>query len=149
MNHSIDKQARIHAHWSFWLICAVALLWNIGGCINYLMQTNLEFVATLPDTHRAIIEGRPAWATAGFAVGVFGGALGCLLLLLKIRYAYPVFIASLVGILVTVLHTIQVASSKIDFSAGEIFIMILSPIIVAVLLIGYAKMAINKHWISR
>ena len=50
-------------HWSFWLISVLALLWNVGGAINYLMQTNLEFVATLPETHRAIIEGRPAWAT--------------------------------------------------------------------------------------
>ena len=66
------------AHWSFWLIVVVALLWNVAGAINYLMQTNPEFVATLPETHRAIIDGRPAWATGGFAIGVFGGALGCL-----------------------------------------------------------------------
>jgi hypothetical protein len=37
----------------------------------------------MPETHRAIIDTRPAWATGEFAVAVFGGALGCLLLLLK------------------------------------------------------------------
>lgn len=135
-------------HWSFWLISIVALLWNVGGAINYLMQTNPEFVATLPETHRAIIEGRPVWATGGFAIGVFGGALGCLLLLFKKSIAFYVFIASLFGVIVTMIHTTNVASSKIDFSPAEIFVMILLPIIVAAILIWYAKQAMNKSWIK-
>ena len=63
-------------HWSFWLISIIALLWNVMGSINFFMQMNADIVAGLPETHRAIIEGRPLWATAGFALAVFGGALG-------------------------------------------------------------------------
>ena len=135
-------------HWSFWIVGIVALLWNVGGSINYLMQTNLEFVSTLPETHRAIIEGRPAWATGGFAIGVFGGALGCLLLLFRKSAAFYVFIASLLGVLVTMIHTSNVAISKIEFSPFEIFMMILLPIIVAAILIWYAKQAVRKSWIN-
>lgn len=135
-------------HWSFWLISVVALLWNIGGAINYLMQTNLEFVATLPKTHRAIIEGRPLWATGGFAIGVFGGAFGCLLLLFRKSVAVYVFVASLVGVIVTMIHTANVANSKIEFSSVEIFVMMLLPIIVAAMLIWYTKHVQKKRWIS-
>jgi len=135
-------------HWSFWVIGVVALLWNIGGAINYLMQTNLEFVATLPETHRVIIESRPAWATGGFAIGVFGGALGCLLLLFRKSTAFYVFIASLLGVMMTMIHTINVASSKIEFSPAEIVMMILLPIIVAAILIWYSKLTMRKGWIS-
>ena len=144
MNNEIVRSV----HWSYWLICVVALLWNVGGSVNYLMQTNLEFVVTLPETHRAIIEGRPAWATGGFAIGVFGGALGCLLLLFRKSIAFYVFIASLLGIIVTMIHTVNVATSKIDFSPFEIIMMVLLPIIVAALLIGYTKLAMRKGWIS-
>jgi len=135
-------------HWSFWLVSVFALLWNAGGAINYLMQTNLEFVSTLPETHRAIIEGRPAWATGGFAIGVFGGVIGCLLLLLRKSIAYYVFIISLLGIIITMIHSINVASSKISFSAGEIVVMILLPLIVAVLLIWYTKFVMGKSWVN-
>lgn len=135
-------------HWSFWLISVLGLLWNAGGAINYLMQTNPEFVAALPDTHRAIIDGRPAWATGGFAIGVFGGALGCLLLLFRKSASLYVFVASLIGVMVTVIHTINVASSKIDFSPAEIIVMILLPVIVAALLAWYAKWVTSKHWIN-
>jgi len=134
-------------HWSFWLICILALLWNIGGAINYFMQTSPEFVAGLPDTHRAIIEGRPAWATGGFAIGVFGGALGCFLLLFKRSVSFYVFIGSLIGIVVTMIHTVDVASSVINFNLGEMIVMVVLPIIVAAILIWYAKIAINKHWV--
>ncbi|MCH9016029.1 MAG: hypothetical protein IH877_10130, partial [Gemmatimonadetes bacterium] len=70
-------------HWSFWLIGAVMLIWNVMGCINFFVQINPDALASYPESHRAIIEGRPAWATGAFAVAVFGGALGCLLLLLR------------------------------------------------------------------
>ncbi len=135
-------------HWSFWLIIVLGLLWNVGGCINYVMQMNLEFVATLPETHRAIIEGRPAWATGGFAIGVFGGVLGCVLLLLKKSTAFYVFIISLLGIVVTMVHTVNVANSKINFSLVEIFVMIVLPMIVAALLIAYTKLSMRKSWVN-
>jgi len=135
-------------HSSFWIISIIALLWNVGGSINYLMQTSLDFVAKMPETARAIIEGRPAWATGGFAIGVFGGALGCLLLLFRRSAAFHVFAVSLLGIIVTMIHTVNVASSKIDFSPFEIFMMILSPIFVAAVLIWYTKHAEAKGWIS-
>ena len=144
----MSNEAVKGVHWSFWLVCILALLWNVGGAINYIMQTNLEFVSTLPETHRAIIEGRPIWATGGFAIGVFGGAFGCLLLLFKKSHAFYIFIISLLGIVVTMIHTLNVAASKISFSTGEIFVMVLLPMIVAALLIWYTKLVIKKSWVN-
>lgn len=104
----MNEKTVASVHWSFWLIGAFALLWNVMGAMNYLGQMNAEMVAAYPETHRAIIEGRPAWATAAFAIAVFGGALGCLLLLLRKSVAYYLFIASLVGVIVTMIHTLRV-----------------------------------------
>lgn len=144
----MTENVALRVHWSFWLITIFALLWNIGGSINYIMQTDPEFVATLPNTHKAIIEGRPFWATGGFALGVFGGAIGSLLLLLKKHSSLYMFIASLVGIAVTMIHTINIAYATITFTFAEIFVMIASPIIVAALLIWYTIRAKRKCWIS-
>ena len=75
-------------HWSFWAIGAVTLIWNVMGVINFLVQMNADALASFPESHRAIVGGRPAWATGAFAIAVFGGALGCLLLLLRKSAAY-------------------------------------------------------------
>lgn len=135
-------------HWSFWIIGAVALIWNVMGVMNFFMQMNADAIAAMPETHRAIIESRPAWATGGFAVAVFCGALGCLLLLLRKSAAFYLFIASLLGVIVTMVHTLDVAVSTINFAPFEIFMMILSPVVVAALLIWYSKRAERKGWIS-
>ncbi len=135
-------------HWSFWVIVIITLLWNIGGSLNYIMQMDAEFVLTMPETHQAIIQGRPWWATGGFAVGVFGGVLGCILLMLKKNVAIYIFVISLVGILVTMVHTVNVGLSVVSFTATEMFIMAFLPAIVAALLVWYAILVKRKGWIS-
>lgn len=135
-------------HWSFWTIGAITLLWNVMGIINYFGQMNADVVAAMPETHRAIIESRPAWATGAFAIAVFVGALGCLMLLLRKSVAYYLFIASLLGVIVTMIHTLGIANSTIDFSPFEMTMMILMPLVVATFLIWYSKQARSKGWIS-
>ena len=131
-------------HWSFWAIGAVALIWNVMGVINFFVQMNPDVLATYRESERAIVEGRPAWATGAFAIAVFGGALGCLLLLLRKSAAYYLFIASLFGVIVTMTHTLGVG---IDFGLGEILGIILMPLVVAAFLIWYSKRAQSKGWI--
>ena len=131
-------------HWSFWAIGAVALIWNVMGVINYFVQMNPDVVAAYREAERALIDGRPAWATGAFAIAVFGGALGCLLLLLRKSAAYYLFIASLLGVIVTMTHTLGVG---IDFGLGEILGIILMPLAVAAFLIWYSKWAQSKGWI--
>lgn len=131
-------------HWSFWVIGIVALIWNLLGSINFIVQMSPEMHEAYRETERMIIQGRPLWATIGFAVAVFGGTIGCLLLLLKKSVAFYYFIASLFGVLVATAHTFNVG---VNFGMGEIFGIILMPIIVAVFLIGYSRVAERKGWI--
>src|SRR6266513_3803676 len=135
-------------HWSFWIIGAVALIWNVMGVINFFGQMNADALAAMPKAQRAIIEGRPAWATGAFAIAVFGGALGSLLLLLRKSAAYYLFIAALLGVIVQLIHTLGIARPAIDFSPLEILMIILMPLVVAAFLIWYSKWAESKAWIS-
>ena len=135
-------------HWSFWTIGAVALIWNVMGVINFFVQMNAGALASFPESHRAIVESRPAWATAAFAMAVFGGALGCLLLMLRKSAAYYLLIASLLGVIVQLIHTLGIASSTINFSPFEILMIILMPLVVAAFLIWYSKWAESKGWTS-
>ena len=144
----MNDRPAVSVHWSFWVVGVVALVWHVLGSVNYVLQMNPEVVASLPDSHRAIIEGRPAWATGGFAVGVFGGAVAALLLLLKKSAAIYMFVTSLLGILLTMIHTIRVAESVNGFAGGEVFVMIILPVIVAGLLIWYTRFAEQRGWIG-
>ena len=144
----MNQKSASTIHWSFWLISIVSLIWNVMGCMNYIMQMNPDSIAAYPETHRAIIEARPAWATAGFAVAVFSGALGCLLLLFRKAIAVPVFIVSLLGVVLTMIHTLGVVSTTAGFGFFEITMMLLMPLLVAAFLTWYSRRALRAGWIS-
>lgn len=135
-------------HWSFWAIGAVALIWNVMGVINLFMQMNAGALAAMPESQRAIIEARPVWATGAFAIAVFGGALGCLLLLLRKSAAAYLFIASLLGMIVHMIPYLGTTGSTIKFGPVEISMFILMPLVVAAFLIWYSKKVEGKGWIS-
>lgn len=140
-----DESTRV-VHWSFWVIAVVAFVWNAMGVMNYLMQMSTDSLSTFAESHRAIIEGRPAWATGGFAIGVFAGTLGCLLLLLRKSAAFYLFVVSLFGVIVTIVHTFNVVGS-VDYSPFEIMMMLVMPLVVAAFLIWYSKVAEGRGWI--
>jgi hypothetical protein len=144
----MNDESASRIHWSFWVIGAVALIWNVAGVVNYFVQMDPDALAAYRESERAIVESRPAWATGAFAVGVFGGALGCLLLLLRKSAAYYLFIASLLGVIVTMLHSLGIFGPAIDFSLFEIFGIVLMPLAMAAFLIWYSKLAERKRWIS-
>lgn len=131
-------------HWSFWAIGVIALIWNLMGATNFLMQMNPDMLALYRESERAIIEGRPVWATAGFALAVFGGALGSVLLLLRKSAAFYAFVASLLGVIVAMIHA---TSADIAFGLGEILGIILMPLVMAAFLIWYSKRVESKGWI--
>ena len=132
-------------HWSFWVIAIFILLWNVMGCINFLVQMNPEMVSSYRETEQAIIQSRPFWATLAFAVAVFGGAIGCVFLILKKSIAFYIFIGSLIGAVITMVHTL---GSGIIFSSGELIGIIFMPVAVAALLIWYSKYSEGKGWVS-
>ncbi len=140
MKEVVMAETRIH--WSFWLICIVTLIWNGMGSMNFIMQMNPEMLTNYPDAAKSLIETRPIWATGAFAIAVFVGLLGDILLILRKAAAYYLFIASLIGVVVTNIHTAQVTSS-IDIWVGS-----LMSIVVSAFLIWYTKYSQRKGWVN-
>ena len=140
----MNDAARQRVHWSFWVIVAVALIWNVMGAINFVVQMQADSIAAYPEAYRPIIENRPAWATGAFAIAVFGGVLGCLLLLVRNSAANYLFIPSLLGVVITMFHI----SGVTGFSPFQIWIGVLAQLLVAVLLIWYTRYAQNRRWIA-
>ena len=85
----------------FWVIVLLGLLWNALGCFNFIMQSILGAAADLPLAYKLVIASRPGWVTVAFFIAVFGGALGCVLMLLRRVTARPALFLSLIGVLLT------------------------------------------------
>lgn len=93
------------APWHLWAVGITSLVWNGLGALDYTMTElgNRAWLesAGLGAEELAYIESFPAWAVAGWAIGVWFCVLGSVGLLLRRKWAFPAFLVSLAGIAAT------------------------------------------------
>ena len=133
----------------FMIAAVIFLVWNLFGVMAYIMQVTMspDALAALSDEERLLFETTPAWATAAFAVAVNGGALGCLLLLLKRNLAGFFLQLSLAGVLVQMFHSFFMSQSFEVYGPGGMAMPVMV-IIVAIYLVILAAMAKSNGWTS-
>lgn len=94
-----------------WLVGIVTLLFNAMGIISYI-TTKLGMLAEMGMTpgQIAFMESYPAWASALWALGVWGAFAGSVLLLLRSRWAVTAMIVALLGLIgTTAYHYVLIA----------------------------------------
>ncbi len=92
-----------------------------------------------PNAALAWIDGFPIWAQFGWGLGVWGGLLGSVLLLVRSRWAVPVFAASLVGAVLGLGYQIVAAPPLAGAEGPMAEIMPFVIILVALGLFLYAR----------
>ena len=94
--------------WHLWLIGFLALLWNAMGAYDYLMTEtqNESYMSQFTPEQLEFFYGFPMWLVAFWALAVWGGVLGTILLLLKKRLAVPVLLVSFLSMIVTAVQNL-------------------------------------------
>ena len=129
----------------FKVVAVLALLWNLLGCLAFFSDLRIspEDLAKLPEAQQALYAARPGWAVAATALAVFGGALGSIGLLMRKRWALPVFVLSLLGILVQDLGLFVLADGA--SLAGPVAVVMQA----VVLAVGIALILLSRKGIAR
>lgn len=133
----------------FWVVSVIALLWNLMGVSSYLMQayTSVEQLEAMTQAERALFEGQPAWVTAAFAIAVFGGTLAAIALLLRKKWARPVFIVSLLAAIAQFIHWLFMTNS-VEVYGPQAYVMPVLVVIFGIYEIFFAKQGIQKGWLG-
>ncbi len=93
---------RQKAPWHLWVVGIVALLWSAMGALDYLMtQTENEaYMSNFTPEQLEFFYAFPTWAVAFWAIAVWGGVLGSILLLIRTRHAVGVYLASFISMVI-------------------------------------------------
>jgi hypothetical protein len=137
-------QARVPAH--LWIVGILALLWNGFGCYDYLM-TNLKnetYLRQFSPEMIAYMNSLPAWTTAAWAVGVWGGLVGAILLLMRSRYAVWAFALSFLGAVVGLGYQMFMTQMPASMKQGMMGIMPWVIIAITAFLLWYARSVEQK-----
>ncbi|MEE4175104.1 MAG: hypothetical protein V2I57_12700 [Xanthomonadales bacterium] len=143
----------------FKFLAIIGLLWNLLGVLSYLFYTVLidkmmtpEVLDAMPEADRANVEAQlellastPAWATGAYAIAVFGGLLGCILMLMRRNLAVPVLGLSLGGVLVQNAHNFMMANT-LEVMGPTSLILPSVVLLFAILLLFAAIKAKNEGW---
>ena len=133
----------------FWVISSIALVWNLMGVFNYLDQAFMtdKVLETLPKEQQILYQDVPAWVTAAFAIAVFSGTLGSLLLLLKKKNASTFFIISFLGIMGQMSYRLLIDQNSDSYGPMGIAMPIMI-IAFGGYLIWYSRKANEHRWLS-
>jgi hypothetical protein len=101
-----DSTSTVKTPIHLWIVAGLAVLWNAIGAFDYLMtQTRNEgYMGQFTSEQLEYFYGFPMWVEAAWAIAVWGGLVGAVLLLLRKCLAIPVFVASLVAMVATTIH---------------------------------------------
>ena len=90
-----------------YVVGVVALLWNAIGAFDYLMtQTrNATYMGAFSPEQLEYFYNFPTWMVAAWALAVWGGVAGAILLLLRRQLAVQVFLVSLAAMVMTMLYS--------------------------------------------
>lgn len=109
--------------WHLLPVAMIALLWHAAGALDYLL-TQIDYApytSQVPAEWLEYFLGQPIWVTAAWAVGVWGGLLGAILLLAREHWAPLALAASFFGTLAATVWLTLLAQPPMQAAIGQGF----------------------------
>ncbi|MCX8476047.1 MAG: hypothetical protein MT490_09650 [Sphingomonas sp.] len=134
----------------FTIVAVLLVLWGLAGCASFYAHLaygpDIDPKAT--DWDRAFYASLPGWLNFVYAVAVGAGLLGSIALLLRSKFARPLYIASLIAVVVQFGYifaaTEIIAHKGVAVATGfPIFIAV-----VAIFQIWFAGYAQRRGWLG-
>ena len=128
-------------------VAVAALLWNLLGCAAFLMDVMLkpEDIAKLTAAQQAMYAARPAWSVAATAIAVWFGAAGSVGLIMRKRWATPLLLASVAGVIVQDVWLFGMSGAAAQ--AGPVaFVLQGLVLVIAIALVLLARKATARGW---
>jgi len=111
-----------------WIVGVLALLWNGMGAMNYVV-TQLKVDAFMSQYTQEQLDyyyGFPAWAIAFWAIAVWFGVAGCVLLLMRKKIAETIFLISFVSMVINSIYSYGMSNGmEIQGAGGFAFSLVI------------------------
>ena len=124
---------------SFWIVSALLLIWALIGDAAYLAQVtaDLDRLAQTDPDMAETFRTMPQWVWGSYAIAVWMGTAGAIALLLRRKWAVPLYAVSLVAVLLQFGWSL-LATSLIEQKGASVIILPLVVIAVAAFSLWWA-----------
>ncbi|MFS1702685.1 hypothetical protein [Alteromonas sp. AMM-1] len=127
----------------------IMVVWNALGVMAFVSQLLLtpEMIALLPEAQQEAYNNIPLWSYVAYALAVFGGLLGTLMLALGKKLAFPLLVISLVGVLVQQFYNFVIIDS-IALLGPSVVILPSLVVVIAIILVMVSKRGTKAGWLK-
>lgn len=121
------------------------LAWEILGCVMYLMQVRVD-PAALPADQRAVWDATPAWMVGAYAVAVWIGLAGAVLLLIRRKLAEPLLLVSLIAVAVQFSGLLLVPELR-DLVSSDMLLLPFVIVVACFVIWSFARRSRRSGWL--
>jgi len=132
------------ANW-YWIAAGAAFLFMLAGCWGQVMSV-ITNPASLPLDQRVVFEARPVWMIAAYAIAVWVGLVGAVMLILRRKLAQPLLLVSLIACVLTFLPYAVVPAVRDNITTNDIAVAI---VIIAITwtIFWFARHSNQRGWL--
>tara|TARA_Y100000589_G_scaffold271041_1_gene263522 strand:- start:4722 stop:5144 length:423 start_codon:yes stop_codon:yes gene_type:complete len=127
----------------------IMVVWNAMGVLAFVSQLLMtpEMIAQLPEAQQETYKNIPTWSMVAYALAVFGGLLGSLMLALGKKLAFPLLVVSLAGVLVQQFYNFVIIDS-IALLGPSVVILPAVVVIISILLVVVSQRGVKAGWLQ-
>ncbi|WP_394747738.1 hypothetical protein [Spongiimicrobium salis] len=135
----------------YWVIAIIALLWNLIGVFFFIFDNFLiteEILAAMPEADRNLRESAPAWGPVVYGIATIGGVLASICMLMRRKLQIPLFLISLLAIIVQMGYgwVVQKSAEVLEPGMGIVFPAIV--VALGLFFFFYSKRIVKKEWLG-
>jgi hypothetical protein len=129
----------------YWIAAIASVLFMLVGCGGYLVQVMTD-PASLPLDQKAMVEAQPKWSLAAYAIAVWIGLIGTVMLLLRRKVAEPLLLVSVLAVVFTFLPYAVTPAMRDLASTNDIAVAIVI-ILITWTIFWFARHSRQRGWL--
>ena len=132
----------------FWIISILSLFWfflDMAGFYSRVFMLD-QIADKMPAAQLALYKAIPSWVNVVYGLKVFGGIMGSLALLSKKKWAFIMFMISIMGVLSQTFY-VWFISDAIDVMGQRAIVMPIVGIVIGAVMVVLSRASITRNWI--
>ena len=133
----------------YWLIAALALLWNLLGCLFFGIEIFAQEAAiqSMTDPQKEWARSIPSWIYFVYGLAVTTGVAGSIGLFLRKSWTIPLFRICLAAVIVQMVYTMVIGGGlQVMGPSGAVMPSLV--IVIAAALLWFSWFARNRGWLG-
>lgn len=145
----MNEQSKASVPAWFWLIAAVALLWNMMGCVIFLSEVFAKeaMMESFSEEQKEWSRAIPFWIYCVFAMAVGTGVAGSICVLMRNRLAVGLFTISFAAVLIQMAYTMLIAGGlQVMGPSGAVMPALV--ILLSIACLWFSRFSKGKGWLA-